>query len=90
MRCDLGFKFSLAGGKLAPASGLLLLMADHLNIDACIMVETCAMWMVSDLLGKSHIATHNLNLAVSYGLTKYGSSTLIESELYSVELKGLN
>lgn len=54
-----GLKFSLVGGKLATASSLLLLLADHLGVVAEVFKEVCALWMVSDLLG-------TLKLLLSY------------------------
>ncbi|VDK37288.1 unnamed protein product [Gongylonema pulchrum] len=59
MSTFLGFKFSLIGGKLATASSLLLLLADHLGIDPEIFGEVCALWMVSDLLEVQLKPHHN-------------------------------
>uniref|UniRef100_F1L175 FERM domain-containing protein 8 n=1 Tax=Ascaris suum TaxID=6253 RepID=F1L175_ASCSU len=45
-----GYKFALVGGKVSTASDLIYLMADRLGIDTAILQETCALWMISDLL----------------------------------------
>ncbi|VDM96354.1 unnamed protein product [Thelazia callipaeda] len=54
-----GFKFSLLGGKLATASSLLSLLSDHLGIDADVLKQVCALWMVSDLLEVQLKPHHN-------------------------------
>lgn len=42
----------MVGGKVSTASDLIYLMADRLGIDTAILQETCALWMISDLLGE--------------------------------------
>ncbi|VDK78463.1 unnamed protein product [Onchocerca ochengi] len=54
-----GLKISLVGGKLATASSLLFLLSDHLDIDADIFKQVCALWMVSDLLEVQLKPHHN-------------------------------
>ncbi|EFO26235.2 hypothetical protein LOAG_02247 [Loa loa] len=54
-----GLKFSLVGGKLATASSLLLLLADHLGVIAEVFKQVCALWMVSDLLEVQLKPHHN-------------------------------
>ncbi|CAG9534449.1 unnamed protein product [Cercopithifilaria johnstoni] len=54
-----GLKFSLVGGKLATASSLLLLLADHLGVVVEVFKEVCALWMVSSLLEVQLKPHHN-------------------------------
>uniref|UniRef100_A0A915BUK1 FERM domain-containing protein 8 n=1 Tax=Parascaris univalens TaxID=6257 RepID=A0A915BUK1_PARUN len=45
-----GYKFALVGGKVSTASDLMYLMSVRLGIDAAVLQDTCALWMISDLL----------------------------------------
>ncbi|VDK18918.1 unnamed protein product [Anisakis simplex] len=46
-----GCQLPLINGKLAKASDIIDILAEYYSIDAPLLHETCALWMVSDLLG---------------------------------------